>query len=84
MPSRLVPSSRSVPGSGTTMPGETWVMPRGAPPGVSGGVMVMPPLKPLLPSRKVFPAAVPLIVVTRAFSQPVERVLVLLCYKRTI
>jgi hypothetical protein len=36
----------------------------------------MPPLKPLLPSKRLFPAAVPPVVVTRAFSQPVERVLV--------
>jgi len=36
----------------------------------------MPPLKPLLPSNRIFPAAVPLDVVTRVFSQPMERVLV--------
>ncbi len=68
-----------LPGSGTTTPAATGVMLSGGPPGVFGGVMVMPPLpplKPLLPSKKRLPAAVPLAVVTSMFSQPMERVFV--------
>ena len=79
MPSRPVPRSRRVLGSGTTTPPATGVMLPGGPPGVLGGVMAMPPLpplKPLLLSKLLFPAAVTPPVVTRAFSQPVEMVLV--------
>ena len=74
MISRPVTSRRKELGSGTTLPAPTGLMLPGGPPGVSGGVIVMPPLKPLLPSNRIFPAAVPLDVVTRVFSQPMERV----------